>query len=104
MLNPIYFSVAFAVFNIARICLYKDTFKKLSLYKNNLDSHSITMWASWIGRNFFASCVFYLESGFGIETILTMINLLAISFITMFLVYRRIKYKSFSEKLNNNYL
>lgn len=94
-----FFTVAFVIFNVARIYLYKDVFTKLIKSQTNLDTHSLIMWVSWILGNVFAVMKFQLNTtGVSLEIIISVVNTLCIVATTLYIAYKRIKFRGISER------
>lgn len=87
-------SIAFTVFNALRVYFYIPSFKLMIKQKNNLESHSLFTWFSWIFANATVAIYFVILSGWDEKAILNLANAFMCLVGFSIILYKRKKYKN----------
>lgn len=95
--NLILLNIAFTVFNALRVWFYIPSFRLMVKQKNNLQSHSLFTWASWIFANATVGIYFVILSGIDEKAILNFANAFMCLVGFSIILYKRSKYEDSSE-------
>jgi hypothetical protein len=90
-------AIAFTVFNTLRVLFYIPQFLKLIRQQNNLESHSLFMWFSWISANVTTSIYFVQLAGWDQKAIINISNTFMCLLGFSIILYKRKKYQDIRE-------
>lgn len=87
-------AIAFTISNFLRVLFYAPQFNKFMKAQDNLESHSLFMWISWIIANFTVGIYFVHLAGLDEKAILNFANSSMCVVGSVIIIYKRKKYKT----------
>lgn len=86
-------AIAFTISNFIRVLFYIPQFRKFTVAKHNLESHSLFMWGSWVIANLTVGIYFVALAGVDEKALLSFANSTMCLIGVIIIIYKRKKYK-----------